>query len=448
MKIQEIKDIIAANLGIKQLNDMQNTMLSAYGKGNNDIILLSPTGSGKTIAFTSSVLLQNISGGTSPQIFIIAPSRELVIQIVGVIRKFATPYKVTECYGGHKMIDEENSLAAGCNIVVSTPGRLLDHINRGDVDMKRCRQLVLDEFDKILELGFETEMKKIMSKVPASSRIILTSATDIAVLPDFIKLKSPETLSFINEEAKQQINVEINEVQSAEKDKLPALYDLLASVTHNARAIVFVNYRDAVKRVYDFLKSKKLPVGLYMGSMDQIEREKAIELFNNGTFKIIVSTDLASRGLDIVDVEYIIHYHMPLSKEAFIHRNGRAGRQNKSGKAFVLRHESEPLPDYVKVDAQYVPESDSKCGIKADSDTLFFHAGRKEKISKGDVVGFITANTRMPATQIGVINSHDHYTLVAVPKGKGSGILRQLEGKKIKNQKVRVSLATQKLTEL
>lgn len=448
MVIQDIKDLINNNFGIVSLNPMQESVLEYYTQNSDDLILLSPTGSGKTIAFIAALLSQKFKHDSVPGAIIIAPSRELVIQIVGVIRQFSTKYKVTECYGGHKMIDEENSLAAGCDIIVSTPGRLLDHINRGNVSVKRCHQLVLDEFDKILELGFEREMQKIISNIPSNSRKILTSATNIEKIPDFVVLRNPKLLNFIEVSNGDENSVSVKKVLSPEKDKLPALVALLACITHNARVIVFVNYRDAVKRVYDCLKSKRLPVGIYMGSMDQIEREKAIELFNNGTYKIMVSTDLASRGLDIVDVNYIIHYHLPLSREAYIHRNGRSGRQKRSGNAFVIYHASETLPDYIDCCDNFEPDALAHCGIKQDCDTLFFHAGRKEKISKGDVVGYIVANTNMPASQIGTINSHDHYTLVAVPHGKAREILRMLENKKIKNQKVKVSIAEQKMQAL
>ena len=442
MKEQEILSLINGRLGISDLNDLQNSVLKNL-KISSSAIIYSPTGSGKTLAFSVTLLKALKNFDTEKlQAVIIAPSRELVIQISEVIRPIAPDYKVTSLYGGHNVADEKNSLQNVPSIIVGTPGRLLDHANRGNIDLTNVRQLILDEFDKCLELGFEEEMRKLLKKMPNLSRKILTSATILNEIPDFVNLRENVTLDFLGSAENPSERTTVWPVKSEEKDKLAALRTLLYSIPQG-KTIIFANYRDAVSRIYQNLKDNQISAGIYHGALEQMDREKAIAMFNNESYPILVSTDLGSRGLDIKEVKNIIHYHLPISQESYTHRNGRTARVDKTGDVYILTHQDEQLPDFVTIDDTFnLPEKCEQKSIVNRNSTLYFKAGKKEKISKADIVGFIANNSQIVPNEIGVINVYDHYALVAVPKQKAKTAIAQLLKAKIKGKKIRIEIAS------
>lgn len=442
MKEQEILSLINGRLGISDLNDLQKSVLKNL-KISSSAIIYSPTGSGKTLAFSVTLLKALKNFDTEKlQAVIIAPSRELVIQISDVIRPIAPDYKVTSLYGGHNVADEKNSLQNVPSIIVGTPGRLLDHANRGNIDLTNVRQLILDEFDKCLELGFEEEMRKLLKKMPNLSRKILTSATILKDIPDFVNLTDYVTLDFLESAENPSERTTVWQVKSEEKDKLAALRTLLYSIPQG-KTIIFANYRDAVSRIYQNLKDNQISAGIYHGALEQMDREKAIAMFNNESYPILVSTDLGSRGLDIKEVKNIIHYHLPISQESYTHRNGRTARVDKTGDVYILTHQDEQLPDFVTIDDTFnLPEKCEQKSIVNRNSTLYFKAGKKEKISKADIVGFIANNSQIAPNEIGVINVYDHYALVAVPKQKAKTAVSQLLKAKIKGKKIRIEIAS------
>lgn len=442
MKEQEILSLINERLGISDLNDLQKSVLKNL-KISSSAIIYSPTGSGKTLAFSVTLLKALKNFDTEKlQAVIIAPSRELVIQISDVIRPIATNYKVTSLYGGHNVADEKNSLQNVPSIIVGTPGRLLDHANRGNIDLTNVRQLILDEFDKCLELGFEEEMRKLLKKMPNLSRKILTSATILKDIPDFVNLTDYVTLDFLESAKNPSERTTVWQVKSEEKDKLAALRTLLYSIPQG-KTIIFANYRDAVSRIYQNLKDNQISAGIYHGALEQMDREKAIAMFNNESYPILVSTDLGSRGLDIKEVKNIIHYHLPVSQESYTHRNGRTARVDKTGDVYILTHQDEQLPDFVTIDETFnLPEKCEQKSIVNRNSTLYFKAGKKEKISKADIVGFIANNSQIAPNEIGVINVYDHYALVAIPKQKAKTAVSQLLKAKIKGKKIRIEIAS------
>lgn len=442
MKEQEILSLINERLGISDLNDLQKSVLKNL-KISSSAIIYSPTGSGKTLAFSVTLLKALKNFDTEKlQAVIIAPSRELVIQISNVIRPIAPDYKVTSLYGGHNVADEKNSLQNVPSIIVGTPGRLLDHANRGNIDLTNVRQLILDEFDKCLELGFEEEMRKLLKKMPNLSRKILTSATILNEIPDFVNLTDYVTLDFLESAENPSERTTVWQVKSEEKDKLAALRTLLYSIPLG-KTIIFANYRDAVSRIYQNLKDNQISAGIYHGALEQMDREKAIAMFNNESYPILVSTDLGSRGLDIKEVKNIIHYHLPVSQESYTHRNGRTARVDKTGDVYILTHQDEQLPDFVAIDETFnLPEKCEQKSIVNRNSTLYFKAGKKEKISKADIVGFIANNSQIAPNEIGVINVYDHYALVAVPKQKAKTAVSQLLKAKIKGKKIRIEIAS------
>lgn len=442
MREKEFLPFVREKLGIEELNQMQRKMM-AQATESRDIILLSPTGSGKTLAFILPMLKILRPSTGRVQAVTVAPSRELVIQITNIVNAVAAGFKVTPLYGGHKVEDEVNSLSAGADIIVATPGRLLDHINRRNIDVLPARILVLDEFDKSLELGFEKEMKKITGHLKNVSRFILTSATQADVLPDFLKLQDPVTLDFLSDNKDLKSRIRVHRVDSDANDKLASLGVLLRDLSCGNspdRSIVFVNYRESAERVAAYLRKNGIPAVLYHGALDQRERETAVSLFNNGTCPILVATDLAARGLDIENVKSIIHYHQALTSETYAHRNGRTARVDREGDIYVLVGPDEDVKEFTDFDDTLYPDPSAAVPAPPEYATLRFSAGKKEKLSKGDILGFLSKEGGAEVGDIGKITVFDHYALAAVARNKISGILDEVKGKKIKGEKRMITL--------
>ncbi|MBQ3605553.1 MAG: DEAD/DEAH box helicase [Muribaculaceae bacterium] len=436
MKQSVIINNIKQRLGIGQLNEMQQEVARTTA---SQMLLLSPTGSGKTVAFSIALLRTLTAPRGKVQAVVIAPARELVMQIAEVIRLIAVGFKTVACYGGHSMIDEARSLTSSVpDIIVATPGRLLDHLNRGNVDLVGVNALVLDEYDKALDLGFHDEMRKVVRPMRSLLLTVLTSATALDDMPSFVNFKSPKILDYTEKTEAPRHRMQVVNVASPVRDKLQSALDLLRSLP-NGKVILFVNHRESASRVYDFLRKNRMPVGLYHGGLEQIDREKAIDLLNNGTTPILVSTDLASRGLDIDHVQAVVHYHMPPSPESWTHRNGRTARMGAEGTVYVITAEGENIPDYIDFDRDYVPLGESDDPIKSDISTLHFNAGKKEKISRGDVVGFMINKGGLESSQVGKIMVKDHCVLVAMPRNRADEVLTMLAPHKIKNKRVRIT---------
>lgn len=443
MKKSEIVERITSLENVEELNPMQEAMLDFTSKS---VVLLAPTGSGKTLAFTIRILERLSKKKDCVQALIIAPSRELVIQTTSVIRSVCSGWKVVSLYGGHSVKDEIQSLTPVPAIIVATPGRLLDHIQRGNIEKLSPSILVLDEYDKSLELGFEDEMRKIMRSITFPDHIVLTSATPLSSLPSYIPLADTVTLNYQDKSLNNlSPKVATVSVQSPSRDKLQTLADLLKSLP-NGKAIVFVGHRESAERVYQFLKKEKIPVGLYHGGLKQDERTNAIDLLENGTTPVLIATDLAARGLDINAVEHVVHYHLPIDKETWIHRNGRTARQNASGTVYTITSEADSIPEFIVFDRTYSPSGFSPAdgGIRSSFRTFYLNVGRKEKISRGDILGFLTSIDGLTANEVGKISLHDHYALIAIEKEaikKLSGVNINV---KIKGKSARLSLLKSK----
>ncbi len=441
MREKEFLPNVKERLGIECLNEMQAKMMASASEAR-DIILLSPTGSGKTLAFTLPVMKMLRQPTGRVQCVVIAPSRELVVQIAGVVREVAHGFRVIALYGGHKVEDEVNSLKVVPDVIVATPGRLLDHAVRRNVDLMPVRILVLDEFDKSLELGFEEEMGKLARRMKNVSRIILTSATGAEVLPDFLRLDNPVTFDYLEANSKLRARMKVHRVESDGKDKLDTLPALLHSINNGPepeKTIVFVNHRESAERVYDFLKRKGAGCVLYHGALDQRERETAVALFNNGSRPILVATDLASRGLDIEKVKSVVHYHLPLTPEAYTHRNGRTARVEEDGDVYVLVGPEENVKDFVTFDDTFGLDKEKESDLQSRFMTMYVSGGRREKVSRGDILGFLIKEGGLAPQSIGKINVYDHYSLVAVIEKDVPGLLNAVEGKKLKGEKRRIA---------
>jgi superfamily II DNA/RNA helicase len=430
---------ILSLLQIEALNDMQQACLQATEQ-HTDIILLADTGSGKTLAFLLPLLQHLNPQVKGVQALIVAPSRELALQIEKVFRTMGTGYKVTCCYGGHKREIEENNLIEQPAVIVGTPGRLGDHIRRNNILCHNITTLVLDEFDKSLEAGFQEEMAFLVQSLPNVQRRMLTSATHAHEIPAFIGLQQPHTLDFLSGKPADMLAIQY--ARSADKDKADALFQLICMVGSRA-IIVFCNHRDAVERTSGLLADKGIVNVFYHGAMEQRDRETALVKFRNGTVQVLVTTDLAARGLDIDNIRYIIHYHLPATQEVYIHRNGRTARMDASGNAVLLLGPDESLPDYV--DADTIEELEIQPGFdipeKSKWCTWFIGAGKKDKVNKIDIVGFLTNKAQLKKEDIGLIEVKDFYAFVAVRRNKASHALQLVKNEKVKGKKVKMEIA-------
>ncbi|HUS03772.1 MAG TPA: DEAD/DEAH box helicase [Chitinophagaceae bacterium] len=430
---------ILSKLKIDSLNEMQQTAIETISI-NDNVILLSSTGSGKTLAFLIPLLQKLDRNIKKTQALIIVPSRELALQIEQVFRSLGTDLKITCCYGGHLRETEENNLIQPPALLVGTPGRLADHIRRGNITTDTIHTLVLDEFDKSLESGFWEEIVFIVESLRSLKKRILTSATEAVEVPDFIGLTSPLRLSFLSGDEKEN-KLSIRTVLSPEKDKSETLFKLICSIG-NKSIIVFCNHREAVERTSDLLTKKGIVNEYYHGAMEQQERDSALCKFRNGTVNVLVTTDLASRGLDIPNIKYIVHYHLPATEEIFIHRNGRTARMDAGGTAILILSAEEKLPGYIKDEVEIIqlPEN-LELPEKPKWTTLFIAAGKKDKVNKVDIVGFLSNKGQLKKDDIGLIEVKDFFSFVAIRKLKVSNTLQLIKDQKIKNKKVKIEVA-------
>ncbi len=430
---------ILFNLKIDKLNEMQLASIEA-NKTSADIILLSATGSGKTIGFLLPVIERLDHNNKKTQALVVVPSRELAIQIEQVFKLMGTGFKVTSCYGGHKREVEENNLVQPPAIIIGTPGRLCDHIRRGNITTDAIETLILDEFDKILELGFLEEVSFIVSYLKSLKKRILTSATETVEIPGFIGINNSIRLNYLSEDAIEK-GLSIQSVQSPEKDKNETLFKLICYFG-NRSAIIFCNHRESVERTGNFLSQSGIVNEFYHGAMEQQQRDSALCKFRNGTVNVLVTTDLASRGLDIPNIRYIIHYHLPHTEEIFIHRNGRTARMDASGTAILILSEDEKLPPYINQDVEEIQLPDAVIlPEKPKWSTLFIAAGKKDKVNKVDIVGFFSNKGELKQEDIGLIEVKDFSSFVAIRKSKVGHVLQLIKNERIKNKKVKIEIA-------
>ncbi|MBF4983689.1 DEAD/DEAH box helicase [Nonlabens mediterrranea] len=423
---------ILAKLGIKQLNPMQEQALLTI-PAYPSTILLSPTGTGKTLAFLLPVLNLLKPKLKEVQLLIIVPSRELAIQIEQVIRDMGTGFKANAVYGGRPISKDKIELAHTPAILIGTPGRVLDHLDRESFFIDDLNTIVLDEFDKSLEIGFEREMGDIMDILVNVKKRVLTSATQNIKIPDFARVKNPKVIDYTAAGIQE---LAIKKVISSEKDKLKTLVELLKHIG-NQPGIIFCNFKDTINFVSEHLSRQNIEHGLFYGGLEQQERERALIKFRNGTHQIIIATDLAARGLDIPELKYIIHYQLPLKAEEFTHRNGRTARMNASGTAYVLQWNKETVPDFITTDDVLIPENTTH-NLETEWVTVFISGGRKDKISKGDIAGLFFKQGGLNKNQLGVIELKQDCAFVAVPKNKLYDVIEKTNNTRLKKKKVRI----------
>lgn len=440
LQLNEYQQYALSKLSIAALTPMQEAALSVCREAN-DVILLSPTGTGKTLAYLLPLIERMQQGIEGVQAMVIVPSRELALQIDTVLKSMALPWKGMSVYGGRAAMDEHRSMkGVKPSIIIGTPGRLNDHLEKGNIDARTITTLVIDEFDKCLELGFQGEMQQVIERLPAVRRRYLTSATDMDEVPAFTGVRQPVQLNYLSVTEKES-RVSTYVVHSESKDKLHTLYKLLCSFD-GGQSIVFCNHRESVDRVGAYLREQKVFFEAYHGGMDQEVRERALYKFRCGSSNVLVSTDLAARGLDIPEVQHIIHYHLPGSEDAYIHRTGRTARWDAEGCSYLILHSEEHVPEYLTtaVEEYALPERAGRPQPPLWT-TLYIGKGKKDRINKVDIAGFLYKKGGLTREDVGHIDVHDYYAYVAVARAKVRQLLTLISGEKIKGMKTRIEVA-------
>lgn len=429
---------ILEKLKITSLNEMQQASLVATGKGS-DVVLLAPTGSGKTLGFLFP-LLKNLNADIKGvQALILVPSRELALQIEQVFKQMGTGFKVNCCYGGHPVRTERNNFEQPPAVLIGTPGRIAYHLRHENFDESPIHTLVLDEFDKALEFGFQEDMSYIISKLLSLKQRILTSATAMEEIPAFTGVKKAVEIDFLKD-VKVAPDLKLKKVFTTAEDKLDTLFQLICKIG-NKTTLIFCNHRETVDRISDLLIDKDLAHDIFHGGMEQDERERALLKFRNGSIRILITTDLASRGLDIPEVEYIIHYQLPYTEDAFLHRNGRTARMNAKGTAYLVIADDEKYP-FLKGDIE-TENLKGNFPLPKDSQwqTLYIAAGKKDKVNKIDIVGLLLKKGGLQKEDVGLIEVKDQASYVAIKRNMVGRVLGALSNEKIKNKKVKIEIA-------
>lgn len=434
MELQPIYE----KLQIQEMNQMQKSTFQS-SENEQDIILLSPTGSGKTLAFLFPVLRNLQKDISGIQAIILVPARELALQIEQVFKNMGTDFKVTICYGGHDKKIEINNLTQAPAVLIGTPGRIAYHLKNNNFEPKTIKTLVLDEFDKALELGFEEDMNFIINSLKNISQRFLTSATTMDNIPKFVGLDNEKTINFLKlGEAKP--NIQLKKVMTIPEEKLETLFKLICKIG-NKRTLIFCNHRDAVDRISELLREKGIDRETFHGGMEQDERERALLKFRNDSTRILITTDLASRGLDIPEVESIVHYQLPPKEDAFIHRNGRTARMHAKGFAYLIMTEEENFP-FIKGNTPEENITENyRIPAKTPFQTIYISAGKKDKVNKVDIVGYLIKKGELAKEDIGIIEVKDTTSYVAVARNKVKDVLKKLANEKLKGKKIKMEIA-------
>jgi len=429
---------ILEKLAITKLNDMQRASLDAAEKGG-DVVLLAPTGSGKTLGFLLPVLKNLDPARKGVQALVLVPSRELALQIEQVFRQMGTGFKVNCCYGGHPVRTERNNFEQPPAVLIGTPGRIAYHLRHENFDESSITTLVLDEFDKSLEFGFQEDMSYIIRRLLSLKHRMLTSATAMELIPDFTGVSNPIQIDFLKDQ-KAAPDLKLKKVITTAADKLDTLFQLICKIGERA-TLIFCNHRETVDRISDLLIDQRLGHDIFHGGMEQDERERALLKFRNGSIRILITTDLASRGLDIPEVECIIHYQLPYTEDAFLHRNGRTARMNAKGTAYLIIADDEQYP-FLKGEIETEPlKGQFKLPKDSPWQTLYIAAGKKDKVNKIDIVGLLLKKGGLQKEDVGLIEVKDQASYVAVKRNLVDHLLNSLYNEKIKNKKVKIEIA-------
>lgn len=429
------------NLGIESLNPLQVQCLEKFQK-EDELVILSPTGSGKTLAFTLPVVQAiNPNYNNKIQALILAPSRELAQQIEQVVRGLRSGYKVSCFFGGHEMRFEKQSLSQAPHILIGTPGRIADHFRRGTINGKSIEYLVVDEFDKSLEIGFKDDLSYIRMQLPNLKKKVLTSATAMDIIPDYILDGKPHFIHNKNQaEESEKRTIYLAE---AAQSKEVVLHKLLKSLG-NDPTLVFCNFKETVGEIERFLRKQGIESVSFHGGLEQKDREKNLVQFRNRSVSVLVTTDLAARGLDIPEIKHVIHLQLPVHEAEFIHRNGRTARMHKEGSVYVIKGKDYFHKDYLPRNMEQFDFNTQTKEMKLDSNsnieyiTLYISKGKKDKLRKLDIVGYAIQTGGLEKDDLGLIEVKDAFSYIAVNKEKADNLIKKAKQVKLKNMQVQM----------
>lgn len=436
---------IFRRLGITELNVMQEATVEA-SRRNTQIVLLSPTGSGKTLAYLLPLVDRINIKSDVVQAVIVVPSRELAKQTQLVLQQIGEGVRSVAVYGGRAAMDEHRTIRGKQpHVIIGTPGRLNDHLSKQNFTTDGVGMLVIDEFDKCLELGFQDEMQQVLKQLPNVTRRTLLSATDCPEIPLFVSSSISSVtssgssdyarLDYLDTEQQIPDRIEVRIVRSVQKDKLGTLGKLLCHLGQRS-SIVFVNYRESVERTVQYLTKQGFSAIAFHGGMDQDLRERALFRFSSGACNILVCTDLAARGLDLPEIDGIIHYHLPLDEQAYVHRNGRTARWDAHGEAFLLLGPEEYQPEYIEGELPlYEQPEHLQSPAQPKWESMYIGRGKKDKLSRGDIAGFMMKIGGLEKDEVGRIEVRDHCAYVSVKRSRVRELMLRIRGQKIKGMK-------------
>ena len=430
-------------------NAMQCEMMQRGADGEG-IVLLSHTGSGKTLAYLLPLVQGLDLTSETVQAIVVVPTRELAVQAEEMLAVMKVGIKAMSVYGGRPAMDEHRKMReVHPQVIFGTPGRLLDHISKENILPHGVKTLVIDEYDKCLEMGFRQEVGRLMQEMASAVRMWMTSATRMSDFDEFVsgqrvaigsRKRKFAIVDFLDEDSASRNRIEIKAVPSPQKDKIETMLKLVSEL-QGQQAILFVAHRESAERVGDALKREGFAAVVYHGGMEQDHRERALYKLRNQSVNIMVATDIAARGLDIPEVRHIIHYHLPMDEATFTHRTGRTARWDASGYAYLIVGPQEQLPEYVgEVEEMNVDDVRIKPSMP-EMVTLYIGRGRKEKLSKMDVLGFLCKKGKITNADVGRIDVAAHYSLVAVKRECVKPLLRQVAGEKIKGMKTIIEVS-------
>ncbi len=437
-------------IGFTELTPIQAEAIPVL-LGGKDLIGQSRTGSGKTLAFGLPILNQLEITRRKVQALVLCPTRELAVQVTRELRRLGRRFpglNVAGLVGGQPVQSQLGGLRMGAHIVVGTPGRVLDHLKRGSLDLRECRQVVLDEADRMLDMGFQEQMEELLAEVPPDRQTVLFSAT----FPDSIESisaayqRDPVRVTI---EGEQKAQIEQHLYTLAEEDKLNAL--LWAIQTYQPeQAIVFCNLKATVVELAACLVDAGVSAAALQGDLEQSERDRVMAQFRNSSLRLLVATDVAARGIDVADLALVVNFDLP-KPDIYLHRVGRTGRAGKSGVAisFALPGETykvKELQAVSTIEKRSPPATEELDAVSAPAapakmTTLFIGGGRKDKLRPGDILGALTGDAGgFSGADIGKIEIHDRFSYVAISSRVAEPAMHRLREGKIKGRKFRVEL--------
>lgn len=458
-----------AMLGYKSPTEIQKKVIPIMLQGKN-VVAKAPTGSGKTAAFAIPVCEFVNWEENVPQALILEPTRELTVQVRDEIFHIGRNkrLKVPAVFGGFPIDKQIQTLKQKSHIVVGTPGRVMDHLRRDSLKLHQLKWLIIDEADLMLDMGFIDEVKEIISLLPEGSRIALFSATLKAEIQDLVKEYIPQMTSVLLETPKGMTEVITQKIyQTHGEDKYDIFLNLLMEENPEA-CIIFCGTREMVNVLFQKLRRNRIFCGMLHGEIDQKERLKTVEAFRRGSFRFLIATDVAARGIDFENITHVINYDFPTGRETYVHRIGRTGRNGKTGTAVSLITEEElrmlkQVEEYTGQRLAISPcpvinEADEKKFWKCQQSKaqrrpqkgealnrgimrLSIGGGRRSKLRTSDLVGAICSIEGIDVSDIGIIDIRESLSYVEIWNQKGNLVLDCLQSKPIKGKirKVRVT---------